>query len=257
MLNIQLSDTLFIFGWVLLFFIIVFIHGYKTLGLKEIIAFFLITYAITMSYEYTEAFGWGIWFNCRCFYSDLLGPKFLGKIPYIIPLTWSISLYCVFTMTNIIFRRIKTTFRSNEKFSLRWFSRIFGMGLIAGLIMISWDLINDPVFVKMGAWTWPNGGSYYGIPLANYAVWVEISAVSFIAYNIYLLLIRKNQIFIGGNKRSKYTLLVVLLYLILLPIYGVYAIYTNTTYAIPWATITMCSIVAVTIFQFYKFKRND
>jgi len=142
LLNIPLSETIFMMIWILLFLIIVVTHGWKTLGFREIIVFFLIAYIITLLYEYTEAGGWGEWFGCRCYYSDLLGPKFLGKIPYIIPLTWSISLYCTFTMTNIIFNRIKTTRESNEKASSKWFLKILGMGIVTGLIMISWDWVH-------------------------------------------------------------------------------------------------------------------
>ncbi|MCK4365310.1 MAG: carotenoid biosynthesis protein [Thermoplasmatales archaeon] len=251
-LNIPLSETIFMIIWILLFLIIVVIHGWKTLGFREIIVFFLIAYIITLLYEYTEAGGWGEWFGCRCYYGDLLGPKFLGKIPYIIPLTWSISLYCTFTMTNIIFNRIKTTRESDEKASPKWFLKIFGMGIITGLIMISWDLINDPVLVSMGAWSWPNGGIYYGIPIWNYAVWIEMSAVVFITYNIYLLKVKKNQIYIGGNKRSSYTFLVVILYLMMLLIYGIYAVYEEVMYVIPWATIAMGSAAVITVIQFRR-----
>jgi putative membrane protein len=256
-LNIPISETLFITTWVLLFTVIVLIHGWETLGLKETIVFFVIAYTVTMLYEYTDAFGWGEWFQCTCIYGEVLGPKFLGKIPYIIPLAWTVSLYCTFTMTNIIFRRIKTKPESEEKTSLKWFLKIFGMGIVAGLMMISWDLINDPVFVNMGAWTWPNGGIYYGIPIWNYLVWIEISVVVYVAFSIYMLKIKKNQVFIGGKQRSGYTLLPVFLYLMVLIFFIIYAIYEKALYAVPWATITMCSVVAVTIFQFYKFKCND
>lgn len=256
-LNIPLSEIIFMMIWILLFFIVVFIHGWKTLGFREIIVFFLIAYIITLLYEYTEAFGWAEWFECRCYYSDLLGPRFLGKIPYVIPLAWSISLYCTFTMTNIIFNRVKTIRESTEKASLRWFLKIIGMGIVAGLIMISWDLINDPVLVEMGAWSWPNGGIYYGIPIWNYAVWIEISVIIFIAYSIYLLKIKKNQIYIGGKQRSNYTLLVVVPYLMMLLFFGIYAFYVNVIYVIPWATITMGSAAVITIIQFYRNKSKQ
>ncbi len=252
-LNIPLSETIFMMVGALLFLIIVVIHGWKTLGFREILVFFLIAYTITLLYEYTEAFGWGEWFGCRCYYSDLLGPKFLGKIPYIIPLAWSIALYCAFTMTNIIFDRIKTNHKSDEKASLQWFLKMIGMGIVAGLIMISWDLINDPVLVAMGVWSWPGGGIYYGIPIWNYAVWIEMSAVVFISYSIYLFIVKKSQIYIGGDKRSGYTLLAVILYLMMLMFSGIYAVYEKVMYAIPWAAIAMGSAAVITVIQFRRY----
>ena len=251
-LNVPISDTMFMISVILLFLIIVVIHGWKTLGTRELLVFFLIAYSIPLLYEYTNGLGWGELVNFRCYYGDLLGPKFFGKVPYVIPLVWSISLYCTFTMTNIIFNRIRTTYKFEEMISPQWFLKIVGMGIVAGLIMASWDLIIDPVMVAMGAWSWPGGGSYYGIPLWNYEGWIEIPAVTFILYSIYLHLIKRSQIYIGGDKRSSYTLLVVVLYLAALIVYGIYAMYEKVMYAIPWATITMGSAAVITVIQFRR-----
>ena len=251
-LNFPLSDTMFMAGLVLFSLAIVVIHGWKTLGPRELLVFFLIAYGITLLYEFTDGLGFGEWLECRAAYSDLLGPKFLDKTPYTIPLVWSISLYLAFTMTNIIFNRLKTSHKSKEIISRRWFLNILGMGIVTGLIMASWDLINDPVMVAMGAWSWSSGGSYYGIPLGNYEAWVEISVVVFVVYSLYLYKVKKSQIYIDGEKRSSYTLLVVVLYLALLIIYSIYAVYEDVMYAIPWAALTMSPLAAITIIKFYR-----
>ena len=153
-LSIPISNTGVILSFILLFFIIIVIHGWETLGARELLVFFLIAYSIPLLYEYTDGLGFGGLVGCTCSYSNLLGPKFLGKVPYVIPLVWSISLYCTFTMTNIIFNRIRTTHTFEEVASLQWFFKIIGMGIVTGLIMASWDLIIDPVMVAMGAWSW-------------------------------------------------------------------------------------------------------
>jgi putative membrane protein len=252
MLNIPRSETFFIIGCILLFFGIVLIHGWKTLGPRDLLVFFLIAYSIPLLYEYANGLGFGELVGCTCIYSDLLGPKFLGKVPYVIPLVWAISLYCTFTMTNIIFNRVRTNHKSEEMVSPQWFLKIVGMGIVAGLIMASWDLIIDPVMVAMGAWSWPGGGSYYGIPLWNYEGWIEIPAVTFVLYSVYLYIIKKSQIYIGGKKRSSYTLLVVVLYLTALIVYGMYAVEEQVTYVIPWAVMTMGSFAVIVVIQFYR-----
>lgn len=246
------TETIFITGFVLLFFIMVLIHGYKTLGPREILFFFLIAYSVAMLYEYTDGLGFGELVHCKPYYSNILGPKFLGKTPYVIPLVWTISFYCAFTMTNIIFNRLKTTRESTETISRHWFVKIIGMSVVSGLMMASWDLICDPVMVKIGAWSWSYSGSYYGIPLWNYEGWVEIPAVIFFIFSFYMCKIKKNQIYISGDKQSQYTLLVVLLYIALLVIYIMYAIYLEVSYSIPWAALTMGPIAALTIVCFYR-----
>jgi len=216
-------------------------------------SFFFIAYSIPLLYEYTDALGFGGLVGCTSYYSTILGPKFFGKVPYVIPFVWSILLYCSFTMTNIIFKRVRTSTKFEENISLQWFFKIVGMGIIAGLIMVALDLIIDPVMVAMGAWSWSAAGSYYGIPLWNYEGWIEISSVTFVFYSIYLQIIKKNKIYIGGEKQSRYTLFVVVLYLTALIIYGIYAVYEQVMYVIPWAAMTMGSFAVIVVIQFYRW----
>ena len=128
------------------------------------------------------------------------------------------------------------------------------MGIISGLIMASWDLINDPVMVKIGAWSWSYSGFYYGIPLWNYETWIEIPALVFLLFSYYLFKIKKSQTYIGGEKKSNYTLFVVIIYLAIFIIYAVYAVSLEVIYSVPWAAFTMVPIAVITIIRFYRFK---
>jgi len=253
-LKVPLYETTLMMSLIFLSLLIIIIHGWKTLGPRELLVFFIIAYIVTLIYEYTDGLGFGEWFSCRAYYSDLLGPKFLGKTPYVIPLVWSMSLYVAYTMTNIIFNRLKKTSDLVEKFSVKWFFKIVGMGFVAGLVMASWDLINDPVMVSMGAWSWSSGGSFYGIPLGNYEAWIEIPLVVYVLFSLYLYKIKKSQIYIEGENQSTYTLFVVVLYLALFLIYVVYAVYEDVIYAIPWAAFTMIPLSIITIIRFYQVK---
>jgi uncharacterized membrane protein len=252
-LSIRISNAGVLLSLTLLFSIIIVIHGWETLGPREFLVFFLIAYSIPLLYEYTDALGFGGLVGCTSQYSTLLGPKFFGKVPYVIPLVWALALYCAFTMTNIIFNRLRTSPESKEDFSLQWFLKIVGMGIIAGLIMAALDLIIDPTMVAIGAWSWSYGGHYYGIPLWNYEGWIEITAVTFVLYSIYLQIIKKSQIYIGGEKQSRYTLIVVVLYLASLIIFGMYAVVEQVTYVIPWAVMTMGLFAVIVVIQFYRF----
>lgn len=251
-LGIPISNMGLNLIFILIFFIIVCIHGWETLGTREMLVFFLIAFCIPLLYEYTDGLGFGGLVGCTYSYGNLLGPKFLGKVPYVIPLVWSISLYGTFTMTNIIFNRIRTTRKFEEAASLQWFFKIVGMGIITGFIMASLDLIIDPVMVAMGAWSWSVEGTYYGIPLWNYEGWIEIPTVTFVCYSVYLLIAKKSQMYIGGEKKSRYTLLVVVLYLASLIVYGMYAIEVGVTYVIPWAVMTMGLFASIVVIQFYR-----
>ena len=88
--------------------------------------------------------------------------------------------------------------------------------------------------------------------LWNYEAWIEIPAVAFVLYSVYLYMIKKSQIYIEGEKRSNYTLLVVVLYLTALIIYGIYAVYEQVMYVIPWAALTMGSFAVIVVIQFSR-----
>lgn len=256
-LSLPLSNTAVLLSFIVLFFIVVVLHGWETLGIRECLVFFLLAYSIALFYEYTDALGFGILVDCTWSYGSVLGPKVLGKIPFVIPLVWSILMYCSFTMTNILFRRIRTTPVSEETFSLRWLGMIVGMGIVAGLITASLDLLIDPVMVAMGAWSWSAQGQFFGIPLWNYEGWIEIPAVTFVCYSMYLLVVKKNQMYIGGENRSRYTLMVVAVYLIVFLVYGVAAVEEQVAFVIPWAMLPVLLFSGIVIAQFHRSARVE
>ncbi len=247
-----ISDTIVILSVTVLFFLIVVIHGWQTLGAREVLVFFVIAYSLSLLYEYTDGLGFGGVVGCTCSYSMLLGLKFLGKIPYVIPLLWALFLYCTFTMTNILFNRISIQRTVEEKLSIKWFLNIVVIGIVTGLMMVSLDLLIDPVLVSMGAWRWSVSGSYYGIPLWNYEIWVELPVVIFVVFSVYLQLVKKPQMYIGGRSRSRYTLFVVVLYLAAVCIFGLYAVSEQMQSVIVWAAIPMGVFAVLVVIRFFR-----
>ena len=65
-------------------------------------------------------------------------------------------------------------------------------------------------------------------------------------------MIKKSQIYIGGEKRSCYTLLFVVLFPFSLIVYGIYAVDEQVMYAIPCAVMTMGSFAVIVVIQFYR-----
>ncbi|XRQ12574.1 carotenoid biosynthesis protein [Actinomadura welshii] len=43
------------------------------------------------------------------------------------------------------------------------------------LALTAWDLFLDPQMLRLGLWTWPDGGPYHGVPLSNFAGWLVVS----------------------------------------------------------------------------------
>ena len=44
-----------------------------------------------------------------------------------------------------------------------------------GLVVTAIDLFMDPLQVKLGHWTWIEGGSYFGVPLGNFVGWFIVT----------------------------------------------------------------------------------
>jgi uncharacterized membrane protein len=111
-------------------------------------------------------------------YTAALGPKFLGLVPYLIPVAWFMMSYPSFVIAD---RLVPSQWK-------RW-QRILAVAAVGGLVMTAWDLIMDPLMVAGGNWVWDKGGAYFGIPLQNFwGWWLTI----FTTFALYLWLFGKN-----------------------------------------------------------------
>jgi uncharacterized membrane protein len=61
--------------------------------------------------------------------------------------------------------------------SLGWRSR-WHVNPVAALLMVSWDILYDPVFTGLGMWIWREG-SYFGVPFTNFVGWFLASLFFF------------------------------------------------------------------------------
>ena len=104
-------------------------------------------------------------------YTAALGPKFLGLVPYLIPVAWFMMSYPSFVIAD---RLVPSQWK-------RW-QRILAVAAVGGLVMTAWDLIMDPLMVAGGNWVWGVKGAYFGIPLQNYWGWWLTIFTSFILY---------------------------------------------------------------------------
>jgi putative membrane protein len=74
-------------------------------------------------------------------YTDKLGPKFLGLVPYLIPATWFMMSYPSFVITDWLVP-------SGWK---RW-QRILAVAAVGGLVLTAWDLIMTPSWRPVAGW---------------------------------------------------------------------------------------------------------
>lgn len=89
-------------------------------------------------------------------YSDLLGAKILGDVPWVIPLSWFTMVFPAFLLTRHFLR--------GRSFVI--------IALASGFLLTIWDLSLDPAMSKLVPyWIWGQEGSFYGMPLINLFGW--------------------------------------------------------------------------------------
>lgn len=141
---------------------------------KQIVFWFVITYMYTLILEITGV-KTGLIFG-EYSYGDVLGFKLFG-VPLIIGFNWLFVIAGAYSVSCFI---------SSNKFIII---------LSTALLSVVFDILLEPVAVKLGYWKWSNGI----IPYQNYAAWFLISA-SATAGLVYLnnknYLIKNNEMFV-------------------------------------------------------------
>ena len=141
---------------------------WDSLGAGRSIAFFLIASVIGAG---SELLGTNTGFPFGEYvYTDRLGAKILGDVPYVIPTSWyAVGLVAYDLAGRLGWGRI---------------GRVLGMAAL----MVVWDVALDPAMNQGGGtfvfWTYPDGGAFYGMPWVNWFGWAFTSAVIAIGFEL-------------------------------------------------------------------------
>ena len=94
-------------------------------------------------------------------YGDALGGRILGLVPYLLPVSYA----------PLVIGAVAASWRSELQDRALWILR-------SALLLTLIDGVLDPGAASLGFWVWPGGGSYYGVPLSNYAGWLLSGALA-------------------------------------------------------------------------------
>ena len=135
------------------------LHGYLGWGWKNMLAFVVITLAISFSAEAVGVATGAVFGPYH--YTDLFGPKVLG-VPPVIQIGYLAVGYSSIVMGRIILSLLKPV--------KGW--AIVIASVAGAAIMVAWDVCMDPLqSTAAGDWIWHDGGAYFGVPLSNYVGW--------------------------------------------------------------------------------------
>jgi uncharacterized membrane protein len=149
-----------------------FTHGASQFGWKKILVLMAICFTVAFAFESIGVASGKIYGEYH--YTASLGPKFLGLIPYIIPLAWFMMIYPALIMAQKLVRSSHP----------RGWKTLF-VAATGGLMLTAWDLVMDPVMVSAGHWIWDGPASsrlYFGIPIENFLGWWVTAAAIFLVF---------------------------------------------------------------------------
>ena len=90
-------------------------------------------------------------------YTSLLGPRWFGLVPLVIPLSW---FFMALPSYALALRALPEPGAAPRRV------------LLASLVLVSWDLALDPAMSHATKyWEWGEAGPYYGMPLLNLLGW--------------------------------------------------------------------------------------
>ncbi len=163
------------------------LHGDIYIGRKSVIVLAVLTFIISFIMEYAGV-KTGIIFG-EYHYGDVLGPKALGTVPWLIPLSWFMFMY-VSTIT------VDAAFGRNYIGP----AAPFLFAILDSMAMTALDVLIDPLWVTRGTWVWtavqnlPAGSVFYGIPTQNYFGWLLTTIMIFIPYRVVYFMYRSSLV---------------------------------------------------------------
>jgi uncharacterized membrane protein len=137
------------------------VYGVAALGWRPTAIFFALSVPISLG---AELIGTGTgWPFGNYAYTDFLGYKVLGHVPFSIPLSWFYVGFASFVLGSVIAARYGLRRRAVWSVALGvWFLTV-------------WDLVLDPAMahesLPVKFWEWSETGPYLGMPLQNFVGW--------------------------------------------------------------------------------------
>jgi putative membrane protein len=105
------------------------------------------------------------------YFTDVMGPHIL-HVPILLGLAYVGMGYVSWTLARIIVGET---------------AGVIAMPLVAGFVMVAWDLAEDPVWSTIvRAWIWRDGGAWFGVPVSNFLGWYLTVCAFYLAFALYL-----------------------------------------------------------------------
>lgn len=162
-------------GYILLGTVAMALYGYRTLGLKAVLAFAAAAIGVSLS---SELLGTSTGFPFGHYsYLNGLGYKIAGLVPFTIPLSWFYLGLSSYLLARVGLKATGTQSAQAES-SYGWL-RSLGAIFLGSVLLTSWDFVLDPAMSQTALpfWYWHEPGAFFGMPYQNFAGWLGTGVV--------------------------------------------------------------------------------
>lgn len=151
------------------------VHGARHIGMRSTLVFGAICVVVGNGMEnlgVATGFPFG-----RYYFAGLMGPK-LFHVPVLLGLAYIGMAYVSWTLARLIAGRPDAPLAGLQ---------VLTVPLMASLIMVAWDLAQDPVWATvLHGWVWLDGGPWFGVPVSNYVGWYLNVFLIYLLFALYL-----------------------------------------------------------------------
>jgi putative membrane protein len=148
------------------------LHASNRMGWKKALGLLALVFIVSLTFE-SVGVATGLVYG-PYHYTEKLGPRFLGLVPYLIAVAWFMMMYPSYVIADWLTPSKWTGWK-----------RTLTLAAIGGLAMTAWDVVMDPIMVAGGHWVWEVDGAFFGIPLQNYWGWWLTVFVTFVLFQLF------------------------------------------------------------------------
>jgi len=154
------------------------------MGKKRTALLFILSLSFGFLSEYVGVvYGWVFG---PYYYSSSMS-SLLGIMAIETPFSWALIIYISYRLAAILISGSVNGEIAPSQPKWRAICLTAWLSVISGLCAMNIDMILDPVAVTQGAWTWIGGGSYFGVPLSNFAGWFMVAFICTLVFRITIL----------------------------------------------------------------------
>jgi putative membrane protein len=152
------------------------IHGIKRYGVKNLFVYCVIALCISVFLEAVSihtGFPFGNYYH-----TDLIiGPR-IYDVPYTVGLTYIVTGYISWTMAHILTGQYSKKLEGIQ---------LLTVPVVAAFLNTAWDVSIDPIgSTVLNFWVWKDSGTYFGVPMSNYAGWFLCCYLIFQCFALYI-----------------------------------------------------------------------